>query len=204
MGQTQYSIPPGIYNKFIRIIKENLKISIYTRSNLSYWLKWFCILKKDCKSLQIFHNLQPLNVVTIKDSGVPPILEFYANNIGGWGPYTGLYLFVAFHHWTLAMQSQDLTTLWTSWSLTAHHPSNGSYKLCEYSTKGNLVYHKGRNAQHRNHLCGKFKCQRTPHSLWVQQFWMVYLLHLQTFPQSAPVPCALSSDGQYFEVIPKM
>src|SRR5882724_791222 len=40
----------------------------------------------------------------------PPILEFYAENLGGQGSYTGLDLFVAFDHQSLAVQSQDLTT----------------------------------------------------------------------------------------------
>src|SRR5467141_2832333 len=62
-------IPPGIYDKVIRIIKEKIKVRVYERSNSSYWLKWFCVLKKDRKSLRIIHNLQPLNAVKIKDSG---------------------------------------------------------------------------------------------------------------------------------------
>src|SRR5882724_1601100 len=62
-------IPPRIYDEFIRIIKEKIKIGVYQRSNSSYWLKWFCILKKDGKPLQIIHDLQPLNVVTVNDSG---------------------------------------------------------------------------------------------------------------------------------------
>src|SRR5882724_8237758 len=64
-------IPPGIYDEVVRIIKEKTKIGIYERSNSSYWSKWFCILKKDGKSLQIIHDIQHLNTVTVKDSGVP-------------------------------------------------------------------------------------------------------------------------------------
>ena len=98
MGQAQHSYNPGIYDEVIRIIKEKIKIGIYERSNSLYWSKWFCVLKKDGKSLQIIHYLQPLNAVTVKDSGVPPILEFYAENLGGQGSYTGLDLFIAFGH----------------------------------------------------------------------------------------------------------
>src|SRR5882724_8252119 len=91
-------IPPGIYDKVIKIIKEKIKIGIYDRSNLSYQSKWFCVLKKDRKSLRIMHDLQPLNAVTIQDSGATPILECYADNLGGCGSYMGLDLFVAFDH----------------------------------------------------------------------------------------------------------
>ena len=65
-------IPPRIYDEVVRIIKEKIKIGVYERSNSSYQSKWFCILKKDGKSLQIVHDLQPLNTVTVKDSGAPP------------------------------------------------------------------------------------------------------------------------------------
>ncbi len=103
-------IPPGIYDKVVRILKEKISIGVYERSNSSYRTKWFCILKKDGKSLQLVHELQPLNAVTIKDSGAPPILEFYVDNLGGRGGYTGLDLFVAFDHQALSVQSWDLTT----------------------------------------------------------------------------------------------
>src|SRR5467141_5415801 len=33
-------IPPGIYDKVVRIIKEKLKAGIYKRSNPSSWPKW--------------------------------------------------------------------------------------------------------------------------------------------------------------------
>src|SRR5882724_7416472 len=49
-------------------------------------------------------------MVMVKDSGAPPILEFYAENLGGRGSYTGLDLFIAFDHQSLAVQSWDLTT----------------------------------------------------------------------------------------------
>jgi len=76
-------ISPGIYDEVIKILKEKIKISVYERSNSSYQSKWFCVLKKDGKSLWIVHDLQPLNAVTILDSGKPPIHEFYADNLSG-------------------------------------------------------------------------------------------------------------------------
>ena len=68
-------IPPGIYDEVIKILKEKIWVGVYERSNSAYRSMWFCILKKDGKSLRLVHDLQPLNAVTIKDSGVPPILE---------------------------------------------------------------------------------------------------------------------------------
>ena len=81
----EWNIPilPSIHNEVIRILKEKIRVGVYERSNSLYQSKWFCVLKKDGKSLCLVHDLQPLNAVTIKDSGAPPILEFYADNLGG-------------------------------------------------------------------------------------------------------------------------
>ena len=60
-------IPPGKYNEIISIIKDKIATGIYEPSNLSYQSCWFCVFKKDGKSLWIVHNLQPLNAVSIQD-----------------------------------------------------------------------------------------------------------------------------------------
>src|SRR5882724_7947281 len=106
-------IPPGIYDEVIKILKEKIWVGVYERSNSAYRSMWFCILKKDGKSLRLVHDLQPLNAVTIKDSGVPPILESFSDSLGGHGCYTGLELFVAFDHRSLLVRSHDLTTFQT-------------------------------------------------------------------------------------------
>src|SRR5882724_5999456 len=83
-------ILPSIYDEVVRILKEKICVGVYERSNSAYWSKWSCGLKKDGKSLRLIHDLQPLNAVTIKDSGAPPILESYTDSLGGHGCYTGL------------------------------------------------------------------------------------------------------------------
>ncbi|KIM35529.1 hypothetical protein M413DRAFT_14527, partial [Hebeloma cylindrosporum] len=66
-------IPPGIYDKVIKILKDKINSGVYEPSNSSYRSRWFCVLKKDGKSLRLVHDLQPLNAVAIRDSGVPPM-----------------------------------------------------------------------------------------------------------------------------------
>ena len=58
-------IPPGIYKEVCAIIKEKIDAGVYEPSNSSYRSRWFCVLKKDGKSLRIVHSLEPLNAVTI-------------------------------------------------------------------------------------------------------------------------------------------
>lgn len=52
-------IPPGIYDKVIWIIWDKISTGVYKESNASYRSRWFCVTKKDGKSLRIIHDLQP-------------------------------------------------------------------------------------------------------------------------------------------------
>ena len=56
------------------------------------------------------HDLQPLNSVAIKDAGLPPMVEQYAESFGGRGCYGVFDLMVGFDQHALAPQSRDLTT----------------------------------------------------------------------------------------------
>ena len=54
-----------IYKEVCRIIKSKLEAGVYEPSNASYRTRWFCILKKDGKSLRIVHSLEPLNRIYV-------------------------------------------------------------------------------------------------------------------------------------------
>ena len=106
-------IPPGKYDEIIGIIKDKIATGVYEPSNSSYRLRWFCVFKKDGKSLRIVHDLQPLNAVSIQDRGVPPIFEPYAESFGGRACYGVFDLFVSFDQRVLDSSSQDMTTFQT-------------------------------------------------------------------------------------------
>jgi len=67
-----FRIPLAIYKEVCRMIKKKIDVGVYELLNSSYCSRWFCIIKKDGKSLQIVHSLEPLNRVTIAHSGLPP------------------------------------------------------------------------------------------------------------------------------------
>jgi hypothetical protein len=81
--ECNFPIPPGIYEDICAIVQKKLVAGIYKPSNSSYRSRWFCILKKDGKSLRPVHSLKPLNRVMIQHSGVPPIPEHLAEQFGG-------------------------------------------------------------------------------------------------------------------------
>ena len=101
--QKNISIPRGIYDQVIEVLKNKIQAGVYEPSSSSYRSKWFCVLKKDKKSLRLVHDLQPLNAVTIRDSAVPPILEPYAESFGGRVCYSVFDLFVRFNQRSLAV-----------------------------------------------------------------------------------------------------
>jgi len=76
-------IPPGIKEEVCRIIRSKMDAGVYEPSNLSYRSKWFCVLKKDGKSLRIVHSLELLNKVIIVHSGLPPATEELVGGFAG-------------------------------------------------------------------------------------------------------------------------
>lgn len=106
-------IPPGIYDQVIEVIRKKIQAGVYEPSNSSYRSRWFCVLKKDGKALRLVHDLQPLNAVAIRDSGIIPAVEPYAESFGGRACYGMFDLFVGYDQRSLALQSRDLTTFQT-------------------------------------------------------------------------------------------
>jgi hypothetical protein len=106
-------IPPGILNEVMRILKDKIKAGVYEPSSSSYRSRYFCVLKKDGKSLRIVHDLQPLNAVTIKDAGLPPIADHFIEGFAGRSCYSLFDLYVGYDHRELHEASRDLTTFQT-------------------------------------------------------------------------------------------
>ena len=106
-------IPPGLYPEVCRIIKTKIEAGVYEPSNSSYRSRWFCVLKKDGKSLRLVHSLEPLNEVTIAHSGVPPATETLAAQFAGRACGGILDLYVGYDERTLSESSRDLTTFQT-------------------------------------------------------------------------------------------
>jgi hypothetical protein len=106
-------IAPGIRDKVIEILKSKIAAGTYERSNSSYRSAWFCVPKKDGKSLCLVHDLQPLNKVTICNAAVPPNMDQMAEDFAGRACYGMLDLFIAFDQRSLDRRSRDLTTFQT-------------------------------------------------------------------------------------------
>jgi len=94
----------------VRIIKEKIASGMYEPSMAAYRSCWFCIVKKDGKSLRLVHDLQPLNAVTICDASLPPFVEHLAESFAGYAVYGMMDLYSGYDQHALHEDSRDLTT----------------------------------------------------------------------------------------------
>ena len=111
--QRNIPIPPRIYDEVCWVIQKKINTGVFEPSNSSYWSRWFCVVKKDGKSLQIVQSLEPLNAVTIQHSGVTPFTEQVAQSFAGRAFGSMMDLFVGYNKRALATSSCDYTTFQT-------------------------------------------------------------------------------------------
>ena len=109
----QGPIPRGILEELTKVVKEKRDSGVYEPSSSSYNTRWFCVLKKDKKSLRIVHSLEPLNAVSIKNAALPPYTDLVAEEFAGCGIFTTLDLYVSFDQRPLHVRSRDMTTFTT-------------------------------------------------------------------------------------------
>ena len=105
-------IPHGYRDEIIRLLKEKIDAGVYEEAQSSYRSRWFCVKKKN-GDLRIVHDLQKLNGVSIRDSGVPPILEEFVEAYAGRSVYTVLDMYWGFHARILHEDSRDVTAFQT-------------------------------------------------------------------------------------------
>ncbi len=106
-------IPPGIFEEVCKVIKTKIDAGVYEPSSSSYRSKWFCVVKKDGKSLRLVHSLEALNKVTIQYSGIPPATADVARDFAGRACVGTLDLYVGYDERPLDVSSRDFTTFQT-------------------------------------------------------------------------------------------
>jgi hypothetical protein len=94
------------------VFKHKISAGVYELSQSAYRSRWFCVLKKSGK-LRIVHDLQPLNAITIRDAGLPPIVDDFIEPFAGRQCYTVFDLFWGFDARKVHPSSRDLTAFLT-------------------------------------------------------------------------------------------
>lgn len=106
-------IPGGKRVEIINLLKDKINAGVYEQSQSSYRSKWFCVEKKATGKLRIVHNLQALNAVSIRDAGLPPILDDFVEPFAGRQCYSVFDLFWGFDARKLDPASRDMTAFLT-------------------------------------------------------------------------------------------
>ena len=99
-------------DNIINLFKQKVAARVYKPSNASYRSPWFCIKKKN-GSLHIAHDLQPLNVVTICNTAIPPFVDQFMESMAMQACYAMLSLFVSYNYQALNVASCNLTSFQT-------------------------------------------------------------------------------------------
>ena len=110
--QRPIPIPAAIKPDFIELVRERIKTGLYEQSFSSYSSPVFCVKKQDGK-LRVVHDLQKLNKVTIKDSGLPPNPEELIESFTGRACYGLGDIMGGYDERELAQESRPLTTFET-------------------------------------------------------------------------------------------
>jgi hypothetical protein len=105
-------IPPAHTEAYMKLIKDKIDAGVYEPSQSSYCSRWFCVAKKNGK-FRLVHNMQPLNGVSIRDAGQPPVLDEFVESFAGHLIFTALDMYPGYDTRTLHPESRYLTA-WES------------------------------------------------------------------------------------------
>jgi hypothetical protein len=112
-AEKNYPTAPSIRDTLMDLLQKKIKAGVYEPSNSAYRSKWFAVVKKDGKSLRIVHDLQKLNSLTIRDSGLLPTPDEFAESCAGYACIGMFDLFSSYDLQLLHEDSRDLTTFQT-------------------------------------------------------------------------------------------
>jgi hypothetical protein len=108
----QYPIRPALREQTIQLLQERLDTGLYERTTSAYSSVFFPVPKKNGK-LRLVHSLEPLNAVTIRDAGVPPIVEDFIEDLSGRSCMGLLDIYGGYDERDLDQDSRPLTAFQT-------------------------------------------------------------------------------------------
>ena len=105
-------VPRAHIPKVIDLLKEKAAMGILEPSNAPYANRWFKVSKKN-GSLRFIQDLQPVNKVTIRISGVGPIVHEFAEAFSRCAIYSIGDLYSGYDQFQLVVKTGDITTMRT-------------------------------------------------------------------------------------------
>lgn len=102
-------IPPGLREQVVSLLREKLDAGVYEHCQSPYVSQWFAVAKKASGKIRLVHNLKPLNEVSIRDGGLPPILDDFVEPFAARVCCSVFDLFWGFDARKLDPYSRDMT-----------------------------------------------------------------------------------------------
>ena len=106
------AVPRARLPQLLELLKDKVKMKILEPSNAPYSNRWFTVPKKD-GSLRFIQDLQPVNKVTIRNAGIGPIVDEFAEAFAGRAIYSMGDLYSGYDQFQLAIDSRNITTMKT-------------------------------------------------------------------------------------------
>ena len=105
-------VPRAHIPKLIELLKEKIEMGILEPSSAPYSNRWFTVPKKN-GTLRFIQDLQPVNQVTIRNAGIGPSVDEFAEAFAGRSIYSIGDLYSGYDQFQLAVESRDITTMRT-------------------------------------------------------------------------------------------
>jgi hypothetical protein len=96
----------------MELLKQKMEMGILEPSSAPYSSWWFTVLKKN-RMLCFIEDLQPVNKVTIRNAGIGLTIDEFAEAFAGRSIYSVGDLYSGYDQFQLAVESRDLTMMWT-------------------------------------------------------------------------------------------
>ena len=105
-------IAKSILPQVIEMLKSKMKVGLLEKCYGSYSNRWFVIKKKN-GSLRLLIDAQRLNSFTIKNSGMPPPLDEFAESFAGYPILSQFDVFGGYDEFLAHLKSRDATAIRT-------------------------------------------------------------------------------------------
>jgi hypothetical protein len=105
-------VPRAHIPELVELLKQKMEMGILEPSSAPYSNRWFTVPKKN-GTLRFIQDLQPVNRVTIRNAGIGPTIDEFAEAFAGSSIYSVGDLYSGYDQFQLAVESRDLTTMRT-------------------------------------------------------------------------------------------
>jgi len=111
--QQNLHLPKSTQEAMTEHVKQKLASVVLEYSQGPYRSRYFLVAKKTPREWRFINDVQPLNHVTIRDSGMPPSVDEFSEEFAGFSIISSINYFSSFHEISLMRVSHDLTAFLT-------------------------------------------------------------------------------------------